>query len=110
MLIRAEKESDISAVRSLNEAAFQRPAQADWVEALRRHVRAIVSLVAEKGTTVVGQILFSPVSLEGWPDLKIMGLALMALASQHQPRRGRSSFRTSALARDESRAHGAFRF
>jgi putative acetyltransferase len=84
LLIRAEKESDISAVRALNEAAFQRPAEADLVDALRRQARPIVSLVAGRETIVVGHILFSPVSLEGGPDLKIMGLAPMAVASQHQ--------------------------
>jgi putative acetyltransferase len=84
LLIRAEKESDISAVRSLNEAAFQRSAEADLVDALRRQARPIVSLVAERETIVVGHILFSPVSLEGGPDLKIMGLAPMAVASRHQ--------------------------
>jgi GNAT superfamily N-acetyltransferase len=84
LLIRAEKESDISAVRSLNEAAFQRSAEADLVDALRRQARPIVSLVAGRETIVVGHILFSPVSLEGGSDLKIVGLAPMAVASQHQ--------------------------
>ena len=84
MQIRAEKESDISAVYSLNASTFQRSAEADLVDALRRQARPIVSLVAERETIVVGHILFSPVSLEGWRDLKIMGLAPMAVATQHQ--------------------------
>jgi putative acetyltransferase len=75
MLIRAEKESDISAVYSLNGSTFQRSAEADLVDTLRRQARPIVSLVAERETIVVGHILFSPVSLDGWPDLKIMGIA-----------------------------------
>lgn len=84
MLIRAEKESDISTVRALNVATFQRSAEADLVDALRRQARPIVSLVAERESIVVGHILFSPVSLESGSDLKIMGLAPMAVTSQHQ--------------------------
>lgn len=84
MLIRAEQESHISTVHSLNASTFQRSAEADLVDALRRQAHPIVSLVAERETIVVGHILFSPVSLDGWPDLKIMGLGPMAVASQHQ--------------------------
>lgn len=84
VLIRAEKESDIEAVHSLHASVFERSAEGDLVNVLRREARPIVSLVAESDTTLVGHILFSPVSIEGCPNLKMMGLAPMAVAPQYQ--------------------------
>jgi putative acetyltransferase len=84
MVIRAERESDIASVHSVNEAAFPTSAEADLVDALRRSVDPVISLVAELKGRVVGHILFTPVSLERAPDLKIMGLAPMAVAPGHQ--------------------------
>jgi putative acetyltransferase len=43
-----------------------------------------VSLVAEENRNVVGHIMFSPVILSENPDLKVMGLAPMAVAPEHQ--------------------------
>ena len=84
MLIRAERDTDHAAVHALNAAAFPTSAEADLVDALRREARPLVSLVAECDGTVVGHILFSPVSLENRPDLGIMGLAPMAVVPDHQ--------------------------
>jgi len=82
--IRAETPADITAVRAVNEAAFDTSFEADLVDALRQQAEPIVSWVAEQDGSVVGHILFSPVLLSGHPDLKIMGLAPVAVTPSRQ--------------------------
>jgi len=84
MLIRAEEQKDWAAVHAVNVSAFETPAEANLVNALREQARPIVSLVAEDRGEVLGHIMFSPVSLPGHPALRIMGLAPMAVAEEHQ--------------------------
>ena len=84
MPIRAEKECDREAVRAVNISAFETTSEADLVDALRQQVQPVISLVAEENGEVVGHILFSPVSLSGHPNFKVMGLAPMAVAPSHQ--------------------------
>ena len=84
MKIRAEKHQDRGAVRTVNESAFQTPAEADLVAALRKQAEPVISLVAEDGHAIVGHIMFSPVVLCGHPDLKIMALAPMAVLPGYQ--------------------------
>jgi len=84
VLIRNEEEKDLAAVHALNVAAFETPAEADLVDALRAQVRPVISLVTEDKGTVIGHIMFSPVVLSGHPDLRIMGLAPMAVLPVHQ--------------------------
>ena len=84
MLVRNEDERDRTAVHALNASAFETSAEADLVDALREQARPVVSLVAEAADTVVGHIMFSPVWLAGHPNLKIMGLAPMAVAPGYQ--------------------------
>jgi putative acetyltransferase len=84
MRVRPETHSDRAAVRAVNETAFETSAEADLVEALRRKLDNLVSLVADLDGKVVGHILFSPVSVTGHPDLKAMGLGPMAVAPDHQ--------------------------
>jgi putative acetyltransferase len=84
MLIRNEERRDWAAVHAVNESAFGTPAEANLVDALREHAHPIVSLVAEDNETIVGHIMFSPVSLSGHPGLEMMGLAPMAIAPGHQ--------------------------
>ncbi len=84
MQIRAEKENDQDAVHTVNVSAFETPSEADLVNAIREQAKPIVSLVAEDDGEVVGHIMFSPVSLSGSPNLKLMGLAPMAVAPKHQ--------------------------
>lgn len=86
MLVRDEQQRDRQAVHALNASAFETSAEADLVDALRAQAHPIVSLVAEDSDAVVGHIMFTPVSLSGHPDLKIMGLAPMAVAPEHQRR------------------------
>ncbi len=84
MLIRAEKKDDQDDVFAVNGSAFETPAEATLVDMLREQAQPIVSLVAEDQGNVVGHIMFSPVSLSENHDLKVMGLAPMAVAPEHQ--------------------------
>jgi putative acetyltransferase len=86
MVTRLEETADEAAVHALNAAAFPTSAEADLVDALRARARPIVSLVAVEGSTVVGHILFSPVSLAGLDERFLMGLAPMAIAPARQRR------------------------
>ncbi len=63
ILIRAEQPEDIAAIWQVNEAAFNRPGEADLVNALRQRGVATLSLVAEREGEIVGHILFSPVTI-----------------------------------------------
>ena len=84
MLIRVEERQDWPAVYAVNVSAFKSPVEAALVDALRNQACPLVSLVAEDAGAIAGHIMFSPVSLPDHPALKIMGLAPMAVASQHQ--------------------------
>ncbi len=84
MSIRPERAADHAAVHALVSAAFEQPAEADLVAALREQASPIISLVCVEGDEVLGHILFSPVSLDGHPDLKVMGLAPMAVTPRRQ--------------------------
>jgi putative acetyltransferase len=84
MNIRQEKPTDYAAVRLVNESAFETSAEANLVDVLRRETDPFISLVAEMKGAIAGHILFSPVSLEAHPHLKIMGLGPMAVSPEHQ--------------------------
>lgn len=86
MRIRAEKARDWPGVRAVHEAAFETTAEADLVDTLREHATPIVSLIAEDAESLIGHIMFSPVVLIEHPDLKVMGLAPMAVAPKVQRR------------------------
>lgn len=86
MLIRAEEEKDRTAVHEINVAAFERPTEADLVDALREQAEPVVSLVAEEDGEIVGHIMFTAVSLGGHPDVEAMNLAPLAVAPGHQRR------------------------
>jgi putative acetyltransferase len=107
MLIRTEEEKDWAAVYALNAAAFETPAEANLVDALRQQARPVVSLVAEDNQTVVGHMMFSPVSLTGHPDVKIMGLAPMAVAPNHQRKGIGSALVRAGLERCKQLGFGA---
>jgi len=84
MRIRPETDADRTAVRGVNETAFETPAEANIVEILRAKGTQLISLVADVEGVVVGHILFSPVSLTEQSHLNVMGLGPMAVAPQHQ--------------------------
>jgi len=99
MRIRPEAQADSAAVRSVNVAAFETPAEADLVEALHRKDMSLVSLVAEADGRIVGHILFSPVSLAEHVNLNLMGLAPMAVAPDYQRKGIGSALVREGLAR-----------
>jgi putative acetyltransferase len=82
--IREEAHADRTAVYAVNTQAFETVAEADLVDALRERAKPVVSLVAEHEDRIVGHIMFSPVVHIEHVELKIMGLAPMAVAPQHQ--------------------------
>lgn len=85
MLIRTENESDYGYIREININAFPTSAEADLVEKLRKADIELISLVAIENKSLVGHILFSPVTLEiDNADLKIMGLGPMAVLPKYQ--------------------------
>jgi len=86
MEIRAESIRDQSRIRLIHESAFDTPAEADLVDSLREQAASLISLVAEQNGEVVGHVLFSPVTLEGHPNLNLMGLAPMAVYPDLQHR------------------------
>src|SRR2546428_6834276 len=86
MQIRAERQADIEAIRKVNRAAFETSAEADLVDALRAQADPIVSLVADTTRSIVGHIFFSPVTLSGHEELRIMGLAPLAVVPAEQRR------------------------
>ena len=63
MLIRDEEQKDWTAVHAVNASALETPAEAGLVNALREQAHPVISLVAVEGGTIVGHIMFSPVSL-----------------------------------------------
>lgn len=72
-------------IRQINEQAFDRMAEANLVDALRRNRKAILSLVADDNGRVVGHILFSEVVIESAENcLKGVGLAPMAVSPDRQ--------------------------
>lgn len=83
-IIRPEQPEEIAGIRHVNLAAFGAAAEADLVDALRQHARPFLSLVAVEEDEVVGHIAFSPVTLAPHPDLRIAGLAPMAVVPSRQ--------------------------
>jgi len=86
MLIRDEEPKDREAVREIVAAEFDTGPEADLIDELREEARPIVSLVADEGGEAVGHVLFSPVTLAGDPNAKLMGLAPLAVRYDHQGR------------------------
>ena len=84
MKIRPAQLDDAAAIRAVNLDAFETSAEADLVDALCARAAPIVSLVAEDAGTIVGHILFTPMTLDSNPDLNVMGLAPMAVLLERQ--------------------------
>ena len=82
--IREETEEDLESICRLNSSVFETDAEAKLVDTLRERGQAVISLVAETAVELVGHILFSPVSLVGKPEIGMVGLAPMAVASEFQ--------------------------
>jgi putative acetyltransferase len=86
MIVRPELPSDRHAVRHVHTTAFTTPEEAALVDALRAGASPLVSLVGEDGGRVIGHVMFSPVTLPDHPDLRLMGLAPLAVLPAYQRR------------------------
>ncbi len=88
--IRPETPADHGAVYEVNERAFERAAEADLVEILRRDADPYLSLVAETRGHVIGHIFFSPVEIASVEieseagSITAVGLAPMAVIPERQ--------------------------
>ena len=103
--IREEKLKDISAIRKVNESAFNGLIEANLVDLLREANKVTISLVATVKDKVVGHILFSPVTIESNSNnLRVAGLAPLAVLPEYQNRGIGSSLVTQGL--EENRKKG----
>ena len=85
--IRSENAADRFSVRSVNEAAFGRPDEADLVERLSSEGVVLVSLVAEVRRQIVGHIMFSRMSIDtAHASIPAVALAPMAVLPEYQRR------------------------
>jgi len=74
-------------VRSINEAAFGRPNEADLVDNLRVEGGVLLSLIAEIEKRLIGHILFSRMFIEtGGVSIPAAALAPMAVLPEYQRR------------------------
>lgn len=84
-MIRPEKQSDYAEVHRVVAEAFDGEEEAELVDRLRSAGKAVIALVAEIDGEIVGHILFSSVSLSpGGEGLRLLGLAPLAVAPEHQ--------------------------
>ena len=87
ILIRPETKSDYPAVKKVNDLAFNQPNEGILVEKLRNNPAFIpeLSLVAEYESTIIGHILFFPISILN--DTRIshsLALAPMSVLPEYQ--------------------------
>jgi putative acetyltransferase len=78
--IRPEVLADRAAIRRLHLESFPTAAEADLVDALRDEGDAVLSLVAQEGTAVIGHVLFSRMTA----PFRALGLAPVAVQSSHR--------------------------
>ena len=103
IVVRDEAPADAAAVRDVVTRAFEQPAEAKIVDALRAAGKADVALVAECDGRVVGHVLFSPVTLAGAPAAS--GLAPLAVAPELQRRGVGTALVRAGLARCRAAGH-----
>lgn len=85
IVVRGENAEDYGAIRSVNEAAFESPDEANLVDALRREGVVLASLVAKLESQIVGHILFSRMGIETASGIvSAVALAPMAVLPEYQ--------------------------
>ena len=85
LIIREETAEDFPIVFDINTRAFETDEEARLVNLLRRKARPVVSLVAERDNTILGHIMFSPVTVDDEAaGGRTMGLAPMAVHPDFQ--------------------------
>jgi len=83
--IRCETQQDIETIRAVNQLAFGGSAEADLVDRLRQQGISLISMVAVEPHKIVGHILFSPMSVDGHPEIvTVAGLAPLAVLPTYQ--------------------------
>lgn len=84
--VRPETPADYAAVEQLTRTAFNNEAEVKLIRKLRQAQDDCIALVAEQHGKVVGHILFSPATLQPYPNTRLMVLAPMAVSNvlQHQ--------------------------
>jgi putative acetyltransferase len=84
-VIRPEEPGDAAAIHAVHGAAFPTNAEARIVDRIRSAGQARISLVADADGTVIGHILFSPVSVSGASgESQGLGLAPVAVVPPRQ--------------------------
>ena len=85
--LRAEFTSDLAAIHEVVEAAFDRPGEAQLVEALRASGSLVLSAVAVLGSRVVGHVGYSPAEVvSAGHAFPVLALAPMAVQPGFQRR------------------------
>jgi len=85
IFIRLETSEDIAAIAEVNHQAFGQPDEAGLVNELRVAGALTLSLVAELEGKIVGQIAFSPMTLDKQPvKARVLGLGPMAVLPGYQ--------------------------
>lgn len=84
MTIRPEEPRDLASVHAVNAACFPTEVEARLVDALRAAGNLTLSLVAERDGEVVGHVAFSPVTIDGAPEPRGVGLAPLAVLEPHR--------------------------
>lgn len=99
MRIRPETPEDAQAIRQLTVEAFDhRTQEAKLVDLLRERGDLTLSLVAEDGGQIVGHVAFSPMSVDGSPACKVLGLGPVSVLPTHQRKGVGSALIREALA------------
>lgn len=107
VLVRDEQHGERAEVRAVNLAAFDTPMEAGLVDRLRNEAQPVISMVAVEVEEVVGHVLFSPVVLSEHDDLRIMGLAPMAVVPEYQRKGVGSALVAAGLERCRKLGYGA---
>ena len=83
-VIRPETADDVKAIHTVLAAAFEQEAEANLVDALRDADALTLSLVAERGSIIVGHVAVSRVTINGQSDPPWLGLGPIAVHPDHQ--------------------------
>lgn len=103
VIVREEAPGDVDAVHAVNVDAFETDEEARLVDGLRPFEPPEFTLVAELDGDVVGAITFARVTVSGTAgDWSAMGLAPLAVRSEHQNRGIGSALTRAGLERCRS--------
>lgn len=95
--IRKEQPEDAEAIRNVNDRAFRQSQEGQIIDRLRSACDELLSLVALIDKRVVGHILFTPATIEGFRAVRGLALAPMAVLPEFQHRGIGTKLITEAL-------------